>query len=131
MIRRPPRSTRSDTLFPYTTLFRSPCSSQCPRWASAIPSRRRGPILDHGMGQARRWQGVDLVHYGAVCASRYVQVIAHLVDEYRDQHDDDNLAHASASDLVHFRRARGSSQRSEEQTSELQSLMSNSYAVFC
>src|SRR3546814_12027124 len=28
MIRRPPRSTRTDTLFPYTTLFRSPCADQ-------------------------------------------------------------------------------------------------------
>src|SRR3546814_7833808 len=34
MIRRPPRSTRTDTLFPYTTLFRSICSSCCPPWES-------------------------------------------------------------------------------------------------
>src|SRR3546814_20064159 len=33
MIRRPPRSTRTDTLFPYTTLFRSPSSQQCCRYA--------------------------------------------------------------------------------------------------
>src|SRR3546814_4301145 len=36
MIRRPPRSTRTDTLFPYTTLFRSSGSGLCP------PDRRRG-----------------------------------------------------------------------------------------
>src|SRR3546814_18189109 len=34
MIRRPPRSTRTDTLFPYTTLFRSPICGACP---SAFP----------------------------------------------------------------------------------------------
>src|SRR3546814_13197841 len=33
MIRRPPRSTRTDTLFPYTTLFRSPCQGASPRRA--------------------------------------------------------------------------------------------------
>src|SRR3546814_13747407 len=37
MIRRPPRSTRTDTLFPYTTLFRSPRRSRCPRTHAACP----------------------------------------------------------------------------------------------
>src|SRR3546814_1665235 len=70
MIRRPPRSTRTDTLFPYTTLFRSP---------------RRPPVRGQRPGPRRR-------------------------------------------------RARAPSsprQRSEEHTSELQSLMRISYAVFC
>src|SRR3546814_16471599 len=57
MIRRPPRSTRTDTLFPYTTLFRSPChptpvTPDKRARASAIrgPSRRRvpGPSIDPG-----------------------------------------------------------------------------------
>src|SRR3546814_7134580 len=77
MIRRPPRSTRTDTLFPYTTLFRSP-----PRRPSEPPAaaRRRRP-----------------------CTVQRQQ------------------------------RGRGSAveQRSEEHTSELQSLMRISYAVFC
>src|SRR3546814_11516026 len=43
MIRRPPRSTRTDTLFPYTTLFRSQrCSAAC----DAFPRRRRCPHPD-------------------------------------------------------------------------------------
>src|SRR3546814_16937504 len=48
MIRRPPRSTRTDTLFPYTTLFRSPTAS---RWGTraCAPYRRSGPDC-----QARR-----------------------------------------------------------------------------
>src|SRR3546814_13518793 len=74
MIRRPPRSTRTDTLFPYTTLFRS-------------PARQRAPDA----GGAARPAG---------------------------DHDPRPVG-----------RRRGS--RSEEHTSELQSLMRISYAVFC
>src|SRR3546814_1509861 len=76
MIRRPPRSTRTDTLFPYTTLFRSD-------GRPAAPARRRG-IFDIGPGMMMLVSGHD-------------QVPA----------------------------------RSEEHTSELQSLMRISYAVFC
>src|SRR3546814_14424987 len=75
MIRRPPRSTRTDTLFPYTTLFRS------------------------GGGQVD-----DAEHRG-------------------DQRDRGEIA------VGGIERHRG--QRSEEHTSELQSLMRISYAVFC
>src|SRR3546814_4932416 len=69
MIRRPPRSTRTDTLFPYTTLFRSPCE--------VIPSNRTGSGTGSTFAQGSRIL------------------------------------------------------RSEEHTSELQSLMRISYAVFC
>src|SRR3546814_6404388 len=88
MILRPPRSTRTDTLFPYTTLFRS----ADPRTGRArfdrqclldVPARRRDP-------RSARRRG------GAVDRSRYF--------------------------LDH---------RSEEHTSELQSLMRISYAVLC
>src|SRR3546814_4894471 len=81
MIRRPPRSTRTDTLFPYTTLFRSPfytLTTQAPTAAEPGPP---GPI--------RR----------------------------RKPHDFPTLS--------------GIALRSEEHTSELQSLMRISYAVFC
>src|SRR3546814_2061442 len=77
MIRRPPRSTRTDTLFPYTTLFRS----------DHDPPDRRGCRPDRaGVADPGRSPGL--------CGGG----------------------------------ARG---RSEEHTSELQSLMRNSYAVFC
>src|SRR3546814_581695 len=47
MIRRPPRSTRTDTLFPYTTLFRSPLKrSGDGRLSRALPRRRRSPSTD-------------------------------------------------------------------------------------
>src|SRR3546814_1451428 len=83
MIRRPPRSTRTDTLFPYTTLFRS-------RW-------RYSHCVDHrGDGGAGR------------CAE--------IAEEAR---------------RIEERRATQADGRSEEHTSELQSLMRISYAVFC
>src|SRR3546814_8613497 len=77
MIRRPPRSTRTDTLFPYTTLFRSPCRHDLRSAAAAgavVPRQRRAAA-----GAWWRPGGI----------------------------------------------------RSEEHTSELQSLMRISYAVFC
>src|SRR3546814_5547233 len=88
MIRRPPRSTRTDTLFPYTTLFRSV------RW------RRRA----RSMGNNPTAQPFKDGCYDA-------------------------SSHDRARDPLRFgRRALG---RSEEHTSELQSLMRISYAVFC
>src|SRR3546814_11298745 len=45
MIRRPPRSTRTDTLFPYTTLFRSPAFQKAIRWKSAVVSLRRHSLF--------------------------------------------------------------------------------------
>src|SRR3546814_8040097 len=85
MIRRPPRSTRTDTLFPYTTLFRS----------APLPARRLRPGRYPDRGQAPPTRVSD----------------------------------RSASP----RRTRRTHRRvrSEEHTSELQSLMRISYAVFC
>src|SRR3546814_5828250 len=97
MIRRPPRSTRTDTLFPYTTLFRS------------LQSR----LL------ALRQRGV---------AGDQIAVVGDVVREQRAQALD-----VVAPVAVQFaRRAEpGHELRSEEHTSELQSLMRTSYAVFC
>src|SRR3546814_10772070 len=81
MIRRPPRSTRTDTLFPYTTLFRSSASAFCtPLTTSVLAIAAPGS------------KSFDHVPIGAKFATR---------------------------------------SRSEEHTSELQSLMRISYAVFC
>src|SRR3546814_7725623 len=83
MIRRPPRSTRTDTLFPYTTLFRS---------HGLLRLRRRGLHQESGgVGVLRRRSGLP----GAAL------------------------------------RVDHTAWRSEELTSELQSLMRISYAVFC
>src|SRR3546814_3062859 len=87
MIRRPPRSTRTDTLFPYTTLFRSPGqgAARNGRQEPHGGARRRRPEV--GGGKLRQWR--VFLHWAALHG------------------------------------------RSEEHTSELQSLMRISYAVFC
>src|SRR3546814_4511345 len=91
MIRRPPRSTRTDTLCPYATLFRSP----------GFPA---GPVL----AAVRRLRAARLVG---------------------------RPTHAGAADAGGAFPRRGSAVagggRTEEHTSELQSLMRISYAVFC
>src|SRR3546814_2495893 len=86
MIRRPPRSTRTDTLFPYTTLFRSPAVAVTHMGGHAAVVVQRAPI---------------------VSGSRAARDAVECVDDG------------------------GQPPRSEEHTSELQSLMRISYAVFC
>src|SRR3546814_1719599 len=99
MIRRPPRSTRTDTLFPYTTLFRSPARHNIR--AAAKQSQhvileeiiQRGTQLPPG-GDGTLIGLVSAFYIGAQSKQKFVL-------------------------------------RSEEHTSELQSLMRISYAVFC
>src|SRR3546814_9069012 len=95
MIRRPPRSTRTDSLFPYTTLFRSLCRA------------RRLCGLVHADGAA-----LGAKRGGSACTDR---------DGGRTGADAGNAC----------RRPGAWIGRSEEHTSELQSLMRISYAVFC
>src|SRR3546814_9030497 len=105
MIRRPPVSTRTDTLFPYTTLFRSGPP------ARFRPLRSR-PRDHHGHLQRRLVGQLGLradVPGGAA------------------PHGEGAEAHRAAAVGRHCRTRR----RSEEHTSELQSLMRISYAVFC
>src|SRR3546814_4498454 len=92
MIRRPPRSTRTDTLFPYTTLFRSE--------------------LQHAGGQHRA--------HAARCDGIEADRLVHVFHRQRS---------GQVFEAGLGRAVRGG--RSEEHTSELQSLMRISYAVFC
>src|SRR3546814_4084453 len=102
MIRRPPRSTRTDTLFPYTTLFRSRLADHV---RSALAGISRRVHLHH-----RQHSGIGL---GDMCLpSCDVADRRHVV-------------------AAHRRYIREEGLRSEEHTSELQSLMRISYAVFC
>src|SRR3546814_5330848 len=100
MIRRPPRSTRTDTPFPYTTLFRSDDLA-----AMAVPSR-------HALQLAMR----ALVQRRAV----HDQVVGLRVDR---------IGRRAVAGIDE--RIAAPPQRSEEHTSELQSLMRIPYAVFC
>src|SRR3546814_2875149 len=102
MIRPPPRSTRTDTLFPYTTLFRS--AGLEPRLGQIDQPAALLARIDHRRRGLRLAGNVD--HLGA---------------------------HARTAVAGHGHRAAHGqrSTRSEEHTSELQSLMRISYAVFC
>src|SRR3546814_3807548 len=104
MIRRPPRSTRTDTLFPYTTPFRSDGAEVIGRLCE-----RGGGFVD------------DLEIAGGIGRQKCAGLIQIEV-QLREQR---------ARILVLVVRADDVGQRSEEHTSELQSLMRISYAVFC
>src|SRR3546814_9061056 len=96
MIRPPPRSTRTDTLFPYTTLFLS------------SPARRRA--------RSRAPRGSSRAHIGGGNDARAARR---------------RPAARRATGSSPPSRRGGNKDRSEEHTSELQSLMRISYAVFC
>src|SRR3546814_6578140 len=99
MIRRPPRSTRTDTLFPYTTLFRSPENAKPPyipppgtRLHVSRVAAKSGHLLSTGL-----FKSSPVIAISDQCTTTSPR----------------------------------SNRRSEEHTSELQSLMRISYAVFC
>src|SRR3546814_7825524 len=112
MIRRPPRSTRTDTLFPYTTLFRS-------------PRRPHGHALER---QPERRLDALRCFFGCPGTSPASFSIARINGRERST----SGLRASRLDTARNRhRGHPRNGRSEEHTSELQSLMRNSYAVFC
>src|SRR3546814_2600284 len=117
MIRRPPRSTRTDTLFPYTTLFRAARS----RAAGAVDvSRFAVGKGAPAAGKARR--GGAHRHAGQRDRRRRR---AALRRTHRRAHRAVGRGRGGVKACARARR------RSEEHTSELQSLMRISYAVFC
>src|SRR3546814_1526938 len=122
MLRRPPVPTRTDTLFPYTTLFRSV------RWGSQRPGEHRQffPAL-HFICLGCCHSG----HCRSIQSSKQKSCRAQMLRAQPPLHRTGADFHRSAdtaSDTVEKRKAEG---RSEEHTSELQSLMRHSYAVFC
>src|SRR3546814_9899866 len=98
MILRPPRSTRTDTLFPYTTLFRSQLEKQA-RLKKAIKS-------------ATTYPKVVLVFAFLIVSGLLMTIVPQFAKIFEDT-------------------VASTYNRSEEHTSELQSLMRISYAVFC
>src|SRR3546814_1572412 len=112
---RPPRSTRTDTLFPYTPLFRSvPVPAALPLCGRTL--RRREPAA----ARRRRCPCLGVLARRRVGRSRAGGVV------------NAPLARPEPpSEPSSERRALGEPLRSEEHTSELQSLMRISYAVFC
>src|SRR3546814_2317831 len=108
MIRRPPRSTRTDPLFPYTTLCRSVAVDVHERAGLVVGGEREGDAELH-----RRQRDAALQHRRA-CVEGADGFAPRLVVAVGLQARDDL-----------------GRDRSEEHTSELQSLMRISYAVFC
>src|SRR3546814_4261396 len=97
MIRRPPRSTRTDTLFPYTTLFRSLMTEGVEMLIDAL--KNHATLEELHLNNVRAGTKGSNAIFGVLAKNRVLKVL--------------------------------SLGRSEEHTSELQSLMRISYAVFC
>src|SRR3546814_10495113 len=145
MIRRPPRSTLTDTLFPYTTLFRF-CAAQEPQCTYGymrIPStaQRSNRVAQHVSRGSLDYSAQQPHAYAmTTSAPTYQQIETPLI-----------FSHAAASKVRELIREEGNDAlklrvyipgggcsgfqygftRSEDHTSELQSLMRISYAVFC
>src|SRR3546814_7879437 len=113
MIRRPPRSTRTDTLLPYTTRFRS-----SRRDRRLVAAGDRGAVRPRLSFEARRH---DL--RAGVRGLGGAQPRVHCSPAKAGVQNPKRNVHVSGLPL--------SRERSEEHTSELQSLMRISYAVFC
>src|SRR3546814_9570854 len=120
MIRRTPRATRTDTLFPYTTLFRAlgvRRDDSVTRERRSLRARYQLVALDGSKvvidDTAGSDAGVDVV------GSEYATIAA------------ENTALERLSETVADQIVTRIATRSEEHTSELQSLMRISYAVFC
>src|SRR3546814_7224759 len=111
MIRRPPRSTRTYTLFPYPTLFRSSDYIEIAREFHTV-LLGKVPVMDAHMDDAAR---------------RFVT----LVDELYDRNVNLVCTADAAPPALYAGERLAGAFRSEEHTSELQSLMRISYAVFC
>src|SRR3546814_9800109 len=105
MSRLSPRATRTDTLFPYTTLFRSPYA-----FSALTAALGCGRVTEEGRYVSADQRRKSPTHHSIRVHQRHV-----------DRHLHHRLSMAT---LAHGR-------RSEEHTSELQSLMRISYAVFC
>src|SRR3546814_3887131 len=121
MIRRPPRSTRTDTLFPYTTLFRS------------------GKTVPATDSASNKWDiafsGTSIILNGGVSGpgSTGGQLIEGVFTELSEAPESGYQEDAEGEPGISkdWYRYTFMEERSEEQTSELQSLMRTSYAVFC
>src|SRR3546814_5788903 len=124
MIRRPPRSTRIDTLFPYTTLVRSAGTQEQPVRVSDAE-----PILRLHIGLQR---GAPDVDREAEAGAHFDNVVRRLSQRLGGEicNADCGIEPPDAPTIAR-RYVNFLTIRSEEHTSELQSLMRISYAVFC
>src|SRR3546814_4724071 len=120
MIRRPPRSTRTDTLFPYTTLFRSNGVDKC-----------RSHPLNEEMTVFKALDEKTLVAGQIAPADLAAAKALGVTTVINNRPDGEAPDQPRGSEIAEAAQAAGLGYRSEEHTSELQSLMRISYAVFC
>src|SRR3546814_6508236 len=130
MIRRPPRSTRTDTLFPYTTLFRSYGGNEVIDEVETLAIERakslfgaaHANVQPHAGANANMGVYLALLDPGDTVLGLRLDQGGHLT------HGSPVNASGKLYDFVSYG---VTASRSEEHTSELQSLMRISYAVFC
>src|SRR3546814_9300975 len=129
MIRRPPRSTRTDTLFPYTTLFRSFAAGPEPNRAILL---LRSPAASRSMGRERH-DGSSRQSIGETgnSYSREGRSAAAHADAEKAEEGSDALRRQRESPPLLRSICTDALARSEEHTSELQSLMRTSHADSC
>src|SRR3546814_1660854 len=134
MVRRPPRSTRTDPLFPYTTLFRSTLIWNCPGYDQSISTSadadapKEMVIVD---GKQRLTAILGFLHGNVAVFG------GHHFSDFDDQNQRDILAPTGrlrvqmAVHALQHRHELLQLYRSEGHTSELQSLMRITFDVFC
>src|SRR3546814_6591311 len=132
MIRLPPRSTRTDTLFPYPTLFRSleltdVAGGEAPAEDPAIVSDATASAT------AERLKALSSAMAGPESGSVTLEglvreMLRPMLKDWLDRNLPDIVDEVVSREIA---RLTGKGRRSEEHTSELQSLMRISYAVFC
>src|SRR3546814_2601408 len=138
MLRRPPRSTRTDTLFPYTTLFRSTLvEAECVQRGEPVA----GVLRPHGQvtqGRVDSFGAQRVLHGAQLELDAGPRLVGHrdplarlaiaALFEPPPSEESEKASGERGADAAD----RGDHEvRSEEHTSELQSLMRISYAVFC
>src|SRR3546814_3859961 len=138
MIRRPPRSTRTDTLFPYTTLFRSLARGEGYNRAAAM-QRKFGLLEDVPFDDGGRFFISPFLK--KLCSIDDIVFINGSGDYFELWNPQVLLATDGVYDALKLaaefaleeweKNPKNPKRRSEEHTSELQSLMRTSYAVFC
>src|SRR3546814_8659492 len=128
MIRRPPRSTRTDTLCPYTTLFRSPVTKATWGDLEKLFEGKGGPKYCWCMAW-RRMEERSSADSAARKEALHGRVLKKVPVGLLGYAEGEPVAWCSVAPRETFLRL-SQAQRSEEHTSELQSLMRISYAVF-
>src|SRR3546814_9384958 len=139
MFRRPPRSTRTDTLFPYTTLFRSLAAGRGSSEARGLipPSgpvalaRAWGDQSPHALFHAERRTIMSLKEFADTLPDYAKDIRLNISSLLNDPMLGDQRKYGLLLACAHGTGYQPIVQRSEAHTSELQSLMRTSYAGFC